>query len=738
MADKTPDEILQSTAETVEILKDAIISLGSTIQSSLNKNLTDADDYTKIYVKNIKSSVSSLMTSLKKSGDQLILNQLKLNKNQLTAKDISKQITELESKRIILLNQVVTAEKNSYIGKRLSKKLQKDINESISEGLIGLKEQKDQAKKINENLGTIGHSFKIISGILKKVGIDSAVLDSINERIGEQAAKNTLTYKRFAAIVRSELKESLENPLIRASIGLKLIQSGFNSIKSGLSAFKDFNINTTSIARSLGLAQENIREFTRDIIATQGNLGASTFSAKQLGQALQESNEQLGTSLNLSKDTVYEFAQMTQNMGLSANEAGRIYSLSLLNGKTLKDTNRTIAASITAVEKQTGVQLNAKQIFQEIGKLNAGITAKFQQNIPALAAAVAQAKALGTNLEQVDKIGESLLNFESSIESQLKAQLITGKAINLEKARYAALTGDQVTLTREITNQVGSLSEFQGMNVIAQKSLAEAFGMSRDELAEMLKQQEVFTKLGDISGKTAQEQLKIAKERGLSDSDSLVMNLQQQAATEKISIAFDNIKSTIASLVDGPLGSMVKFMANMLNSVGGIATILAISIVSSIGKMIIGFAQLVAAAKLLKAEEIGVAVAKAAQVVFANPAAAVVGGLLLTGLTAAIVSAANAPKFATGGIITSEINNATIGEAGPEAIIPLNSPRAKNLFGGNGTEIVDAIKDAITSGFANQRDPQFSLIVDGEPLGTVVGNQYTTSNKMRQNSHSFA
>jgi hypothetical protein len=738
MADKTPDEILQSTAETVEILKDAIISLGSIIQSSLNKNLTDADDYTKLYVKNVKSSVSSLMTSLKKSGDQLILNQLKLNKGQLTAKDISKQITELESKKIILLNQIITVRKNEYIESDLARKLYDQINESINEGIVGLKEQKNQAKKINENLGSIGHSFKIISGILKKVGIDSAVLDSINERIGEQAAKNTLTYKRFAAIVKSELKESLENPLIRASIGLKLIQSGFNSIKSGLSAFKDFNINTTSIARSLGLAQENIREFTRDIIATQGNLGASTFSAKQLEQALQESNEQLGTSLNLSKDTVYEFAQMTQNMGLSANEAGRIYSLSLLNGKTLKDTNRTIAASITAVEKQTGVQLNAKQIFQEIGKLNAGITAKFQQNIPALAAAVAQAKALGTNLEQVDKIGESLLNFESSIESQLKAQLITGKAINLEKARYAALTGDQVTLTREITNQVGSLSEFQNMNVIAQKSLAEAFGMSRDELAEMLKQQEVFTKLGDISGKTAQEQLKIAKERGLSDSDSLVMNLQQQAATEKISIAFDNIKSTIASLVDGPLGSMVKFMANMLNSVGGIATILIISVVSSIGKMIIGFAQLVAAAKLLKAEETKIAIAKAAQLAFLNPVAAIVGGVILTGLTAALISAVNAPQFATGGIVTSEINNATIGEAGPEAIIPLNSPRAKNLFGGGGTEIVDAIKDAITSGFANQRDPQFSLIVDGEPLGTVVGNQYTTSNRMRQNSHSFA
>ncbi len=38
--------------------------------------------------------------------------------------------------------------------------------------------------------------------------------------------------------------------------------------------------------------------------------------------------------------------------------------------------------------------------------------------------------------------GESLLNFETSIENELKAELITGKQLNLERARAAALTGD--------------------------------------------------------------------------------------------------------------------------------------------------------------------------------------------------------------------------------------------------------------------------------------------------------
>jgi hypothetical protein len=44
-------------------------------------------------------------------------------------------------------------------------------------------------------------------------------------------------------------------------------------------------------------------------------------------------------------------------------------------------------------------------------------------------------------------------------------------------------------------------------------------------------------------------------------------------------------------------------------------------------------------------------------------------------------SKASNPKFAKGGIVTKPITNATVGEAGPEAIIPLNSPKADKYLG---------------------------------------------------------
>ena len=63
---------------------------------------------------------------------------------------------------------------------------------------------------------------------------------------------------------------------------------------------------------------------------------------------------------------------------------------------------------------------------------------------------------------------------------------MTGKELNLEKAREAALNNDNATLMSEIANQFGSIEDFQKMNRVQQESFAKSIGMSRDGLADML------------------------------------------------------------------------------------------------------------------------------------------------------------------------------------------------------------------------------------------------------------
>jgi hypothetical protein len=80
--------------------------------------------------------------------------------------------------------------------------------------------------------------------------------------------------------------------------------------------------------------------------------------------------------------------------------------------------------------------------------------------IPAqIAKAITQAKLFGASLQDVANAGKSLCyEFEDSITAELEAELLLGRDINLERARAAALAGDQVTLAQELQQQAGDFS----------------------------------------------------------------------------------------------------------------------------------------------------------------------------------------------------------------------------------------------------------------------------------------
>ena len=92
-------------------------------------------------------------------------------------------------------------------------------------------------------------------------------------------------------------------------------------------------------------------------------------------------------------------------------------------------------------------------------------------------------------MSAVRDITNSLLDFESSIEKQLEASLLLGRQINLDRARQLALTGDQAGLMQEILKQVGGEAEFNRMNVIQRKALADSVGVNVEQLSRLVRNQ---------------------------------------------------------------------------------------------------------------------------------------------------------------------------------------------------------------------------------------------------------
>jgi len=502
------------------------------------------------------------------------------------------------------------------------------------------------------------------------------------------------------------------------------------------------DVQVTELGKSLGVSKTQSRAIRDNFASYARSSGDAFVTTKKLMEAQGELTQELGVAGTYTGKQTEDFSRLTKLMGLSANEAGKLARLSVINGTSIEATTKSVIKGSFAAQQTSKVSFDQRTILKEVANLSEGILIKFQGNSEALGAAVVQAKALGLNLEQVDKIGDSLLNFESSIENELKAELITGKQLNLEKARTAALTGDQAALSAEIASQAGDLASYQKMNVIAQNSLAEAFGMGREEMSKMLMDQEKFKKLGDVSNKNLSEQLKLLKAQGEPMDSVLYKQIQQQSVQEKFNNAIEKLQDLVGSLVAGPLGSMLDLFASIADNATVMYSIMGLISGLLLGKMAVGLAKTITQLGIA----LGISTAKAAADT-ASAEAVTLGGAtipILAGIGAVVGMIAGlssgGPKLAKGGIVTSEVNNATIGEAGPEAIIPLNSPKAAGMLGGGGIDIapmvaaINEVRNAVNALASKSGD----VHLDGQKVGKTLGGVKALGTSQVQNSYQVA
>ena len=576
-----------------------------------------------------------------------------------------------------------------------------------------------------------------------------AQLQSITSQIKfQQSLDANIRLIQEAAEKEKELtkEKKKQNDIIEISKNKYKEIAKFFTLAALLKQVLDFtlaaDVQVTELGKSLGVSKTQSRAIRDNFASYARSSGDAFVTTKKLMEAQGELTQELGVAGTYTGKQTEDFSRLTKLMGLSANEAGKLARLSVINGTSIEATTKSVIKGSFAAQQTSKVSFDQRTILKEVANLSEGILIKFQGNSEALGAAVVQAKALGLNLEQVDKIGDSLLNFESSIENELKAELITGKQLNLEKARTAALTGDQAALSAEIASQAGDLASYQKMNVIAQNSLAEAFGMGREEMSKMLMDQEKFKKLGDVSNKNLSEQLKLLKAQGEPMDSVLYKQIQQQSVQEKFNNAIEKLQDLVGSLVAGPLGSMLDLFASIADNATVMYSIMGLISGLLLGKMAVGLAKTITQLGIA----LGISTAKAAADT-ASAEAVTLGGAtipILAGIGAVVGMIAGlssgGPKLAKGGIVTSEVNNATIGEAGPEAIIPLNSPKAAGMLGGGGIDIapmvaaINEVRNAVNALASKSGD----VHLDGQKVGKTLGGVKALGTSQVQNSYQVA
>jgi hypothetical protein len=477
------------------------------------------------------------------------------------AKDIKTSLAlsrELKSARIgigkegqIELDRLAKAKELSeddYINafQSLSADLQRVAILEESIGLTGdlivqRRAEADIQKDINDKMGVSGALVKGTGALMERLGMRSGIFNDAMKESAEAMQEMAEESTRLVDIIDEQ--GNVTQGTLKNYSKMQIMLKGFSKLSKGFGkALLD------PLTLSMGIIN-NFKKINQTQAQTSRLIGQSAatfkntlnFEAASLNDVMvqiNESTKQLGMSAQaiFSPSTLASMAEAVNMLGITSDQATNLGLRAEYVGSTVDGFTDGILRGADAANKLAGSAVAPGVVLQDVLSTTEDISLSLGENPEALGKAATAARALGLDLRKVDEIAGGLMDFESSIGYELEAQLLTGKQINLSKARELALNNDLAGLAEELANNGATAAEFTAMNRIEQESLAKALGMNRQELAKSIL-------LQDKSGKLTNAQR--AEVLGMTTDDLARMDIQT-----KMNKSLEKMFQLVAPILD--------------------------------------------------------------------------------------------------------------------------------------------------------------------------------------------
>ena len=487
---------------------------------------------------------NELGDSLVKKLTQVVVEAKKIKNPLKEIESISKQVNDLADETAVLYNQEAILSRN-YV-------------KALQDG------NKEEQKKLLSKLDQIRSHIDINQQLLSEFATLKEVAD-IEAAITEEKKKQT----SLLEVLKTKFADQLTSLKKMFTLG-SIVDMLFKGSE-----------NIANFRKELGMSYSQAYALNTELGFIGNNVNDAYINGEKLKKSFNELSKEMGFVADYGAESLVTMTNLTGRLGLAGNEAAQLTTLSRFQSKDTEKVLSNVGKTVSAMNKQKGTSILLKDVMKEIGSVSKATAISLGSNPIAIAKAVTAAKQLGTTMSQLEQTSDHLLNFESSIESELKAELLTGKQMNLERARAAALSNDLKTLSEEIGNNQDVINSFAKGNRLEQQAIAESLGMSREELAKMIYQQEA-QKIGADGvrakyGEQAYEQLKA------------------QNAQEKFNNAVEKLQSALSSVVQifSPIIDAVAFLAEGVSVILSkwylLYPIVGIVALSYLPKMIAGF-----------------------------------------------------------------------------------------------------------------------------------------------------
>ena len=378
-------------------------------------------------------------------------------------------------------------------------------------------------------------------------------------------------FSSIATEAQSDLLAATEKSIDEGGKGLKVYEQLSKSLTAGIEAvtsgvtlaiagvvaiINSFNKLNTQAVEFRRLTGESIQGFN----LSDGALVSLIDRFETINQLTQQFGFNAQRAFN--QDNIQETTELRELMGLSAEASGRFAFFTEVSGQNLKIAAANAFAGVDAAFSQ-------RELFEQVGNISDSIAITFGSNLELMVGTANEAKRLGLNLQQVDQIASGLLDIETSIANEFEAEVISGKQLNLERARFFALTNNLAGVTEEIGKNQEIINAFATGTRIEQEAIAGALNLSRDEVSRMIFDQSI------LNGMT-EEEAGIRAGMNIEDAKRLALQDQLTKSVEKLSLA---------------LAAPMAFLADMASNAGVFYGFLTALAGLSFVKMVGGLAQ---------------------------------------------------------------------------------------------------------------------------------------------------
>lgn len=452
--------------------------------------------------------------------------------------------------------------------------LDKALNNSRKEFV----ELNKQSKKLKLNLKKVGDAVaEDIQGPFNKLKgtLESLPLGNILSKVGKWDTK------------QKALGKSLEKTFKSGDIGVKNLAKGFGQVTKAsgkmlgtlmgplgmVALFSSLVVMAWNMDKAMG-------EFGKSMgVGTSKAKELSTISAhmnwEENQKAVQGITESFNGLLVTNKELVESVGDLSHKYGLSEAVGGKLLKNSIALGVSHDDITNQVGKQLAGLKGQGITAVSFGKTMEDISELSHSTLAAFKGNHKAMIASVIQARLLGTSLEKVKSQAMGTLDIESSIAKEMEARVLTGKNVNMEALRYAALTGDANDMLQaqtDVLKQIGTFDEIKNMNTITRQKQAEALGMTEDEMLDRSMAIHALDRLGEGFNKnkelSAKKLLELAENTNDETTKQYLNNQANVTAAKEWERTMTNLKEAFAPILE----VVIDMAKAILPVVQGVAT----------------------------------------------------------------------------------------------------------------------------------------------------------------------